>query len=101
MQKTCTWMVAAAAVALAAQAPAASALSLNGPTNYPVGNAPQSVHVAELNGDSDPDLAVVNQSTNDVSILLGAAGGTFSAATNYPAGLTPLSLGIGDFNADT
>jgi hypothetical protein len=30
-------------------------------------------------GDSDPDLAVVNQSDNNVSVLLGGAGGTFTA----------------------
>ena len=90
-----------ALLALTVWAPApAHALNFNGPTNIAVGNAPQAVHVADFNGDLDPDLAVTNQNSNDVSILLGGAGGTFSAATNFPVGLTPLSLGVGEFNGD-
>jgi hypothetical protein len=42
------------------------------PTSYPVGVAPVAVTVRDLNGDGVPDLAVVNQGSNDVSILLGS-----------------------------
>jgi hypothetical protein len=43
----------------------------------------------------------VNQSSNNVSILLGAAGGTFSGPVNYLVGLTPLALAVADFNGDS
>ena len=42
--------------------------------------------VGDFNGDADPDLAVANPGSNDVSVLLGGAGGSFAAATNFAAG---------------
>ena len=92
---------ALALIALAGLAPAAQAVYFSGPTNFAVGNAPQAVAVTEVNGDTDPDLVVVNQSDNNISVLAGATGGTFAAAVNFPVGLTPLSLGVGDFNGDS
>ena len=50
---------------MAAWAPAAHAVNFSGPTNFATGNFPQSVVVGEFNGDSDPDLAIVNQHAND------------------------------------
>jgi hypothetical protein len=74
------------------------------PVNYPVGqglgNTPWSVAAGDLNGDGQPDLAVANRYSNDVSILLGNGDGTFLAAVNYAAGSTPFSVAVGDFNAD-
>ena len=59
----------------------------------------------DFNADSKPDLAVANSGpSNDVSVLLGDAGGGFGAATNFPAadfsGFAT-SLAVGDFNADS
>ena len=42
-------------------------------TSYSVGDNPVSVTVNDINGDGVPDLAVVNQGSNDVSILMGNA----------------------------
>ena len=42
--------------------------------------------VGDLNGDGDPDLAVANFSSSNVSVLLGDADGTFTGPTNFAAG---------------
>ncbi len=46
------------------------------------------------------DLAVVDQGTNSVQILLGNGDGTFQAPTGYPVGNLPSGLVLGDFNSD-
>ena len=56
--------------------------------------------VGDFNGDSDLDLAVVNEGSNNVSILLGGAGATFGAPTNFAVGGLPRSVAAGDFNGD-
>jgi FG-GAP repeat len=69
----------------AALAPtAAHALSFSGPTNFAAGTAPTSVAVADFNRDGKPDLAVANQGSNDVSILLNTTPGY-----QRPRGATP------------
>src|SRR5438034_4107717 len=86
----------------AAAAPASGQpVSFNGPTNLPVGLNPSSVAVGDFNGDSDPDLAVANAGSDDVSILLGAAGGSFTGPTNFAAGAAPVAVAAGDFNGDS
>ncbi len=65
------------------------------------GFAPDSVAIADLNGDGRADLAVVNDGSNGVAVLLGRSGGTFSDAATYDCGgYDPRSVAIGDFNAD-
>jgi hypothetical protein len=76
------------------------------PTNYPAGNAPYDVVVADFNGDGKLDLAVAdngNYLTGDkggVSILLGNGDGTFQPAQLVNAGNNPIFLAAGDFNGD-
>ena len=53
---------------------------------YNVGTEPYSVAVGDLNGDNNPDLAVANNSDNNVSVLLNNGNGTFVAAVDYAAG---------------
>src|SRR3990170_2266534 len=61
--------------------------------NYEVGQSPTSVFCADLDGDSDLDLAVTNYSvhSNSVSILMNKGDGTFQDTVNYYAGREPLS----------
>ena len=68
--------------------------------NYAVGTNPISVAVGDFNADGRPDLAVANQLSTNVSILLGNLSGTFQAALNYAVGTAPISVAVGDFNAD-
>ena len=79
----------AALAVLALAPPALAQVSFSGPTNFPADQRPRSVAVGDFNADSDPDLAVANAFSNDVSVLLGGAGGGFSGPTNFPAGDTP------------
>jgi uncharacterized repeat protein (TIGR01451 family) len=68
--------------------------------SYPVGTGPVAVVVGDFNGDGKPDLAVANQGSSNVSILLGNGDGTFQPAVNYGAGNSPSVIAVGDFNAD-
>src|SRR5438132_377175 len=61
---------------------------------------PQSLAVGDFNGDGRPDLAVANNGSTNVSVLLGNGDGTFQNAFGYGAGTGPGSVAVGDFNGD-
>src|SRR5436190_2202574 len=80
-------------------------------TNFPTGGLePRSVAVGDFNGDGIQDLAVANENSSNLSILLGTGTGSFGSATNFGAGPTggcqgvecngPISVAVGDFNGD-
>ena len=65
----------------------AAADSLFNPAmNYGAVSGPSSVAIGDLNGDDNPDLAVANAGSDNVSVLLGNGDGTFQSAVNYGAG---------------
>jgi Bacterial type II and III secretion system protein/FG-GAP-like repeat len=72
-------------------------------TNSPisVGQSPVAIATGDLNSDTVPDLAVVNQGDNTVSILLGSnnLNATFTAATGspLPTAATPAGIVIANF----
>ena len=65
-------------------------------TNTPisVGKTPVAIASGDLNGDGVPDLAVVNQADNSVSILLSNGDGSFSAALGSPLPTAPTPAGV-------
>ncbi len=65
-----------------------------------MGSGLSAVAVADFNRDSDPDLAVTNINLGRVSVLLGAAGGSFTGPTNFTVGSGPTSAAVGEFNGD-
>ena len=83
---------------LALAAPAQ--VSLSGPTNIPAGDGPVSVTAGYFDADQDPDLAVANEFSDNVSVLLGDAGGNFGAPATYATGAEPSSVAVADFNGD-
>jgi VCBS repeat-containing protein len=89
-----------AVLLMAPLARAAASVSFTGPSYFPVGSFPASVAVGDFNGDGKPDLAVANEFSNDVSVLLGGSSGSFGNATSYPTGDFPDSVAVGDFNRD-
>jgi hypothetical protein len=68
--------------------------------DYDAGDFPRSVAIGDLNVDGYPDLAVANDFSNNVSVLLGNGDGSFQNAGNYAAGAGPRSVAIGDLNVD-
>lgn len=93
--------LAAAALLLLLPAAVLARVGFSAPRNFAVGSAPGSVAIGNFNADSDPDLAVANTNSNNVSILFGGAGESFGAPTNYAVGSGPSSVALGDFNADS
>jgi len=67
----------------------------------PVGTTPVAIATGDLNADSVPDLAVVNQGDSTVSVLLGSTNldGTFTQATGSPlaTAATPAGIAIANF----
>ena len=59
-----------------------------------------SVATGDFNGDGHLDLAVANEGSETVSILLGTGTGSFGAASDFGVGTNPESVGVGDFNGD-
>jgi len=67
-----------------------------------VGKEPNSVEVADMNGDKIPDIIVANGGDSSVTILLGKGKGLFTEAARSPfyAGCTPNDIAIADINKD-
>jgi hypothetical protein len=82
-------------------APAAcTAVSFLPPSSFPVGTQPVALAVGDFNGDLKSDLAVVNQGSDNVSILLGNGSGGFGTPMNVATGTDPTWVAVGDFNQD-
>ena len=62
------------------------------------GTDPQALVVDDFDADGRPDLAVANQGSDDVSVLLGNGDGTFQTPTGFSVGVGPRSLVTGDFD---
>ena len=66
----------------------------------PLAAFPLGIAVGDFNGDGKQDLAVANDWSNNVSILLGDGAGNFSAPTNFRCWSDPAAVAVGDFNGD-
>lgn len=85
-------------------------LRFSDPTNFKVGGFAKSLAVGDFNGDSNPDIAVMDSlaETDNLgagdgsgSILLGDGNGAFSEPISLPAVSRGLnSVAVGDFNGD-
>ncbi|HEX8633183.1 MAG TPA: Calx-beta domain-containing protein [Pyrinomonadaceae bacterium] len=77
-----------------------AAVRFKGAARVAAGVAPAALVARDFNGDAHPDLAVANNGSNNVSVLLGNGAGTFAPPTNYTVGSRPHSISAGDFNGD-
>src|SRR5438034_721147 len=74
--------------------------SFLGSLTLATGASPYAVAAADFNGDGKKDLAVTNENSDTVSVLLGKGDGTFGAATNFAAGDGPNAVKVADFDGD-
>ncbi|WP_437676623.1 FG-GAP-like repeat-containing protein [Sorangium sp. So ce131] len=76
------------------------------PLAEPAGYNPVDVAAADVDGDGDIDLAVVNSGTSEfdgaghVSVLLNQGNGTFADPVSYAVGSVALSIEAADLNGD-
>jgi type II secretory pathway component GspD/PulD (secretin) len=68
--------------------------------DFPAGNGPTSIAVADYNLDGLADLAVSDQTDNAVSLILNLGSNLFAANVELPVGTAPVSVTTADFNAD-
>ncbi len=76
------------------------AQSFASPMSYAVGSHPDDGALGDFNGDGKPDLAVANNSTSNISVLLGNGDGTFGVKTDYDVGQPAYGVVITDLNSD-
>ena len=69
-------------------------------SNNPVGRAPQAIATGDFNGDGHVDIATVNSTSDDISVLLGNGNGTFQSAISFGVGKIPLALIAEDMDRD-
>ena len=67
---------------------------------YPVGEAPESVALGDLNGDGVTDIVTANSWDNNVSVLLGDGAGDFLPEVTCTVGVAPESVALRDLNGD-
>jgi len=70
------------------------------PSFFTADDDPHSLIAGDFNGDMNYDIAVVNEFTNNVSILLGNGDGSFDPAVHYDVGTYPCIVRTHDFDSD-
>lgn len=69
-------------------------------TSFDVGQGPYHLAAGDFDADQRLDLAVVNNTGDSVSVLLGDGLGGFAAAKNFATSANPYAVAVGDFNND-
>ncbi len=72
--------------------------SFAGRVDHATGASPASPALGDVNGDGEPDIALV--SGEKVSVLLGKGHGTFAAPVDSATGVGPRALALGDLDGD-
>ena len=70
------------------------------PQSFPTGQFPTMAVAGDFNKDGKIDVAVINQNSNNVSILLGKGDGTVQPGAAVPLPSSPTSIVAGDANND-
>ncbi len=81
-------------------AQACSAPALTQPPIYAVGSSLRAVATADFDSDGRPDLAVIDISSDSVTVLRKLVAGVPAVVNSWSTGRVPASLVAADFNAD-
>jgi len=74
--------------------------------DFTTGSGPNSVAIGDLDGDGKPDLVVVNQNSDSISVFRNTSTsgsittGSFAAKVDFATGTYPWSVTIGDLDGD-
>src|SRR5690606_26271274 len=91
------WSLDITTVPVTPPSPASCSAPTFSPTSFPTGINPTNAAIADFNNDDNADLAVTNQVSNDVSILLGDGSGNFTSLPPVSAASGPYSIVAGKF----
>lgn len=69
-------------------------------SQIPAGLNPSAITTADFSGDGHLDLAVSNQSSNSIQVLIGSGASSFVSSGPLQSGNGPTALAVGDFNSD-
>jgi type II secretory pathway component GspD/PulD (secretin) len=69
--------------------------------DFPAGNGPTSIAVADYNQDGLADLVVSDETDNAISVILNLGSQQFAANVELPVGTAPVSVATADFNGDS
>ena len=98
--RSCT---ALAALAVASCLPVLAQLGapiFPNPQTFSVGEYPEAIATADLDGDGRLDLVVANRDSNDVTVLLASGLGLFQEGRRYSTLDEPRGLALGDVDED-
>jgi hypothetical protein len=70
------------------------------PNDFLLGRGGDRLNLADLNGDTLPDLAIVNDTQDTVSVLSGRADGTFDERIDFAVRDTTRDVASGDIDGD-
>jgi hypothetical protein len=68
--------------------------------NFETGGEPRAVIIADLDGDTDNDIATANFVADSISFIRNAGGAVFDPQVQWPAGDGPTGLAAGRINAE-
>ncbi|HEY0320279.1 MAG TPA: VCBS repeat-containing protein [Pyrinomonadaceae bacterium] len=79
----------------------AQSISFSSPVTYASGGTTAAaITTGDFDGDGKADLAIADQDSSDVGIMLGNGDGTFSTASTFSAGYSPRAVAASDLDAD-